>query len=72
VIGESDPRHGTERGYSAGCRQFCCKRAHAEYNAQRKVTRKEKGIPDHVHGSRNGYVNFDCRCDACKIASIKA
>lgn len=26
-----DPRHGTNPGYNAGCREFCCRRAHANY-----------------------------------------
>lgn len=29
MIGHDDPRHGSDRGYSAGCRQACCRGAHA-------------------------------------------
>lgn len=71
MIEPDDERHGSERGYSAGCRQFCCKRAHAEFNAIRKQIRIARGIPEHAHGTTNGYSNYDCRCDACMIASLK-
>jgi hypothetical protein len=69
---EDDPRHGSENGYSAGCRQFCCRLAHTQYNAERKRIRKANGIPEHVHGTPNGYVNFDCRCGPCKDCGSKA
>lgn len=32
-----DPRHGTRPGYAAGCREVCCRKAHAAYRrAERK------------------------------------
>lgn len=67
-----DERHGTDQGYQAGCRQDCCRRAHSEYNARKKAERIARGIPERVHGTRNGYVNYGCRCDRCQIASLKA
>lgn len=65
----NDPRHGTERGYCAGCRESCCRVAHARYNAVKKAERIARGVPDHVHGTPNGYANYACRCDACQIAT---
>lgn len=71
-IPSTDPRHGTERGYSAGCRESCCREAHRIYSAEKKQARIARGIPDYAHGTLNGYVNYDCRCDKCQIASIGA
>ncbi len=34
-----DPRHGQNRGYIAGCREACCRRAHAQ-NHKNQRTRK--------------------------------
>ena len=66
-----DPRHGTDLGYQAGCRELCCRVAHSEYNARKKAERIALGIPERVHGTPNGYKNYDCRCDRCQIASLK-
>lgn len=61
--------HGTARGYANhGCRQPCCKAAHAA--AQRKRQDRLSQLPwDQVpHGTANGYVNYRCRCVDCKAA----
>ena len=34
-----DPRHGDNAGYNAGCREECCKRAHARYKNLRIMGR---------------------------------
>ena len=67
----ADSRHGSERGYAAGCRLFCCRRAHNEYTQARKAERIARGIPEQVHGTPNGYNNYDCRCAPCSIAMLK-
>lgn len=44
----ADPRHGSTRGYSAGCREACCKRAHAldvKLSRLRKVEGRPRAIP---------------------------
>lgn len=33
-----DPRHGENRGYEAGCREMCCRRAHMRYSKKRRMT----------------------------------
>lgn len=33
MISPNDPRHGKQAGYSAGCREACCRRGHALYRA---------------------------------------
>jgi hypothetical protein len=38
VIGHDDPRHGTNRGYLAGCHEACCRAAHA---AEQRAYRAE-------------------------------
>lgn len=43
-----DPRHGQPRGYSAGCREACCKRAHAldvKLGRLRKVEGRPRAVP---------------------------
>lgn len=40
---------------------------------QRDAFRKRRGdkpIPDHVHGSANGYENYGCRCVPCTQAKV--
>lgn len=32
-----DPRHGTNRGYNAGCRDLCCRAAHAAYKKRNRT-----------------------------------
>lgn len=38
-----DPRHGTTRGFHAGCREVCCRRAHARYEKKRRLDRLRGG-----------------------------
>jgi hypothetical protein len=70
TIPDEDSRHGTEAGYAAGCREFCCRKGHADYNAQKKAERIARGIPEDVHGTPNGYNNYSCHCDACQIGML--
>lgn len=67
----TDVRHGQESGYAAGCRLACCRAAHTVYTKMKKAERIARGIPERVHGTPNGYNNYNCRCDACQIAMLK-
>jgi hypothetical protein len=67
-----DVRHGSERGYAAGCRQDCCRLPHRRYTRIKKAERIAKGVPEHVHGTANGYNNYGCRCDLCQVAAVKS
>lgn len=69
-VADDDPRHGLERGYAAGCRKPCCREAHRIYSQHKKEERIARGVPDHVHGTRNGYNNYGCHCDKCQIAMV--
>lgn len=66
----ADVRHHSEKGYSAGCRLQCCKDAHTAYNRLMKIARIARGIPDHAHGTANGYNNYNCRCTPCQVATV--
>lgn len=68
---DDDPRHGTERGYQAGCKNFCCRKGHADYNAARRKARAARETPEHVHGTRNGYSNYGCHCPRCQVGSLQ-
>ena len=79
-----DPRHGSTRGYSAGCREACCKRAHAldvKLSRLRKVEGRPRAIP--VQGTQRriqalmamGWTSQDIAdaaglCHRAKVTSI--
>ena len=79
-----DPRHGSTRGYSAGCREACCKRAHAldvKLSRLRKVEGRPRAIP--VQGTQRriqalmamGWTSHDIAdaaglCHRAKVTSI--
>jgi len=52
---------------SSGGARVCktCRREGAYANRRRRGT---SPIPDRVHGTTNGYTNYACRCDACRVA----
>lgn len=41
-MNETDPRHGTNAGYFAGCRRTCCKAAHAAASRTHRKTRRDR------------------------------
>ena len=59
--------HNTQSGYSGGCRCSQCRAAHAAY--ERMIRRRRSVVPDKQipHGTRNGYLNYLCRCAACTM-----
>lgn len=44
MIGPGDPRHGTNAGHVAGCREECCNRAKTRYDKLRKYEIASKNI----------------------------
>jgi hypothetical protein len=70
---EKPVQHGTRYAYNRRenpCRCEECTEANRIYLRDRKAN--IPAIPPTVHGSENGYVQFRCRCEACKIASAAA
>jgi len=61
--------HGTRANYNAGCRCPSCRSANASYFWDLRERNRGLEVPEHVHGSINGYVNYCCRCELCKAAS---
>ena len=61
--------HGTRAGHLRGCRCITCKRAYNQYMREYRLLRAEQGPPPGVHGTNKGYAQWECRCDACKLAS---
>lgn len=60
--------HGTAKGYNYGCRCDDCKEANRDRYREAKRRRLARPVPDHVHGSWNGYSNYGCRCSECLVA----
>lgn len=60
--------HGEPRGYNRGCRcEKCVTAIRAYWKAKQRRLRSSE-IPEHIHGTVNGYSNYGCRCDQCLAA----
>lgn len=63
--------HGTVQRYTQGCRCADCKRAVQTAKARSKRERMAEGATRSgtlPHGTVNGYVNYNCRCERCTKA----
>jgi hypothetical protein len=63
---------GSPSGYKRGCRCGACRKAHAEATAAQKRERVTRAAADPSlipHGTQSGYINWLCRCPACKDAN---
>ena len=61
-----DTRRHNRSTYNEGCRCERCKSAAASYQRQRRQANAGGGlVPEHAHGSANGYTYWGCRCIAC-------
>jgi hypothetical protein len=71
LSGPGDPRHGTEAGYVIGCRQSCCRAAHAAAAGRRNAMRRRllaEGA-EITHGLKSSYDNWGCKCEPCAAAA---
>lgn len=60
--------HGEVCCYVHGCRCDLCKAANSQRQLLERHRRKDKPIPDRVHGTPGGYGNWSCRCKDCSFA----
>lgn len=56
------------QAYRAGCRCAICRDANRLYHAAQRRERKSRAATDAPHGTPGAYMNWSCRCDACKAA----
>ncbi len=61
---------GTPSAYRRGCRCDVCRANHAQRCAEQKRARLQRTVPDSVHGTYGGYINWGCRCDQCSKARL--
>lgn len=64
--------HGTIYAYRKGCRCGKCKTANYRANKRWRDRQANQPVPEHVHGSLNGYKVYGCRCDPCKARKKRA
>ncbi|MFI2426554.1 hypothetical protein ACH5A7_21070 [Streptomyces sp. NPDC018955] len=65
------PRHGRASTYKSGCRCTECREANRVYQAASNKRRAaDPALADRAgHGRASTYINYACRCDACKAAN---
>lgn len=56
-----------ERGRPLTCGPECWRKRKTQVAAERRQAVVE--IPDHVHGTVEGYTNYKCNCEACREAN---
>jgi len=62
-------KHGRIYSYfKLRCRCPECRAVAMVATKKYKANRIKRGVPDHVHGTPNGYHNYDCRCQPCTKA----
>lgn len=60
-------KHGTMSKYRQGCSCDKCRAANKARCDELKEQRLQRPIPRRVHGSLNGYNNYNCRCAKCVV-----
>lgn len=60
--------HGTFLSYQRGCKCDLCRAKNTEIARDQKAKRKQKGMPEELHGTDTGYRNWGCHCERCKEA----
>lgn len=62
-------KHGRATDYNEGCRCAVCTEAHRVRMAEVRQSRLERR-EDIPHGTESGYVNWGCRCGACRPVGL--
>lgn len=62
-------KHGTQAGYSRGCRCDGCRTAWRERMRKLRADLPSRGQP--VHGLASTYGNYGCRCAPCTAANSR-
>jgi hypothetical protein len=65
--------HGQPNTYKNGCRCAECREANRVYQAAANKRRSaDPALADAAgHGRPSTYINYRCRCDACRVANTK-
>lgn len=63
--------HGSDSGYSRGCRCDACRAAHATACRLRRAEKSTR-LQDAPHGEPSTYSNWACRCAPCVAAHSAA
>lgn len=57
--------------YMRGCREPGCRAENTLAMQTNRLLAADRPVPEHVHGTHNGYAYWGCRCDACRTAKAR-
>lgn len=61
-------QHGTLMCYRYGCKCWDCLAANKDYHSHSIAKFRSGEMPENLHGTSTGYVNWRCRCNRCHDA----
>lgn len=65
-------KHDLSTYNNKGCRCDICRAANRAASAAFRERHASEPVPDHVHGTENGYCNYRCSCERCRRAHTDA